>query len=318
MSANASLTETGWSVPASTSNLGPGFDGLGIAMDLRNELRVSIADGAPGELVEHITDGPEAAMLYVGDGLLARAVEVGWRIVSDEPAPAIRVKQLVRVPPSRGLGSSSTAIVGGILSGWSLALKRRGEEAAWPPPPDVLRAAVQMEGHPDNSLPCLLGGLIAGAWDGDAKKLVYAPIPTHPDWRMIAAIPPTPQSTKQARAVLPDKYTRADAVFNLVRTPLVVEAFRAGDVELLREAVRDKIHQPYRRASMPCYDIVEAFAANVELPFHLSGSGSTLAVWCMAHEAEAVAAGLRKALAESQFDANVVALTISRRGARRL
>ncbi len=252
-------------VPASTANLGPGFDALGLALGLYNEIEVELA--STGLALEVEGEGAEKLQLLGGRNLVARSVtETLTRL--GVHARGIRVRMVNRIPLSRGLGSSSAAAMGGVAAAVALA----GVTLA---PEEMLDLALPFEGHPDNITPALLGGLTVSTVVDGKVRCVQLPVPE--GLQAIAVIPEFHLSTGKARKVLPHMVPRADAVFNVGRVALFLAAMQAGRLELLREAARDRLHQPYRAPLVPGMEevLVEGERAGA-LACFLSGAGPTL------------------------------------------
>lgn len=252
-------------VPASTANLGPGFDVLGMALGLYNEVEVEIA-GA-GLTLEVQGEGAERLQSLRERNLVARSVtetlaRLGVR------AGGLRVRMLNRIPLSRGLGSSSAAAMGGVAAAVALAGVARGPE-------ELLDLALPFEGHPDNITPALLGGLTVSALVDGKVRCVKLPVPE--GLQAIAVIPEFHLSTVKARKALPRTVPRADAVFNVGRAALFLAAMQAGRLDLLREATQDRLHQPYRAPLVPGMEEVLAEGERAgALACFLSGAGPTL------------------------------------------
>jgi homoserine kinase len=289
-------------VPASTANLGPGFDALGMALRLHNRIRLSRA-AAP---VSVEVRGEGEGVLDTGAGnLVYRAVERLCREVGTE-APALAIRLENAIPVSRGLGSSSTAIVGGLVGANALLGEPLDRE-------QMLALAVEMEGHPDNVAAALLGGFQVTSLT--EQGLVHLHIPAPEGLRAVVCIPSEGVSTAEARRVLPDRYTRADAVFNIGRVSLLVAGLLTGQVEILRVAMQDRIHQPYRAALIPGFEAaLQAALAAGAAGACLSGSGSTMLALTKGNETavgEAMAAAVRGAGAEARW----LALDVDHEGA---
>ena len=253
-------------VPATCANLGPGFDSLGMALELRDELEAAVTDS-----VLHIDVVGEGAGDVPRDEthLVVRAMRAAFAVLGEQPG-GLLLSCRNRIPHARGLGSSSAAIVGGICL--ARALMVRGSDLL----PEVpLGLAAELEGHPDNVAPALLGGLTVSGHDGTGFFAVRVPV--SPSLRAVALVPPTPMSTETARALLPDSVPHADAAANSGRAALLVAAM-AGQTDLLLTATVDRLHQDYRRPAMPAsLDLVDrlrsdGFAAVV------SGAGPTVVV----------------------------------------
>jgi homoserine kinase len=291
-------------VPATTANLGPGFDCLGLALDLWNDVRFTLAGDsvvvtARGEDSETL---PTDATNLVARSFLRLCEEAG------EAAPAgLRIDCEVRIPLSSGLGSSSAAIVAGLL-GANTLLGRPFDRGR------LLELAADIEGHPDNVAAALLGGLTIVVQRGDTlltKKILV------PEVHVALAVPDLPFSTRTARAGLPAQVPMADAVFNLQRTPLVVEALRTADYELLSQVMDDRLHQASRlkliRGGRTAWLAAqEAGAAAVAV----SGSGpSLIAFVSLATDAARIARVMAEAFAAEGVPAIPLGLSASAAGA---
>lgn len=250
-------------VPATTANLGPGFDCLGLALTLYNIMVVRPADAL--QLAVH---GQGAGVLAEDEtNLVWQAACYLWNKVG-YPAPALSLTMHNAIPLSRGLGSSSAAIVAGLM----LANCVAGELC---PLPTLVDMATELEGHPDNVVPALLGGLVVSAIAGN--QVLTARFPWPPELQVVACAPDFEISTQQARLALPATVAHADAVFNASRVALLLAALQAGSFNLLRQAADDRLHQPYRLALIPGADIARerALAAGA-LATMISGAGPTL------------------------------------------
>jgi homoserine kinase len=216
-------------VPATTANLGPGFDCLGLALGLWNRLRL---EGGPSGIS---VIGEGADVLSRGeDNLVLRAASAVFR-EAGLPKPSLRLSCRNSIPLSRGLGSSAAAVVGGLVAA-NILCGEPLERAT------LLRVATALEGHPDNVAPALLGGCQIVVRDGD--DLVTAGVRV-PRWlRAVVFIPEVAMPTSEARAVLPPDVSRRDAVYNAGRVALLVNALATGKAEDLRVATQDALHQP--------------------------------------------------------------------------
>jgi homoserine kinase len=291
-------------VPATTANIGPGFDCLGLALDLWNEVRFSLQ----GDGVVVTVEGPDPAGLPRDErNLVVRA----FLRLCDEAgtaAPAgLRAHCDIRVPMSSGLGSSSTAIVAGLLG--ANALMGRPFERD-----QILELAAEMEGHPDNVAAALLGGLTIVVQKDDrllTKKILV------PEVHVALAVPDVPVSTDAARAELPTEVSMVDAVFNLQRTPLVVEALRTGDYGLLSEVMDDRLHQASRLKRIPGGRTAWVAAQNAgAAAVAISGSGpSLIAFVSLPADAWRVARVMAEAFAAEGVTAIPLGLAASTAGA---
>ena len=263
-------------VPATSANLGPGFDCLGLALDLRNTLTLTASEFILFEEQETAytvtINGVDAAKVPADRTNLAlEAAEVVFRLTGRRPAAAeLRVHNCI--PVGSGLGSSSSAIVGGLVAANALVNGGLSDQA-------LLRLAVEMEGHPDNVAPALLGGLVLGVLpdaESGPEQLVVRRMPP-PRLMAVVVMPDFLFLTAEARAVLPRQVSRADAIFNTSRLGLLLHALLINDFSCLRVAMGDRLHQTQRLGIIPgaaaAYDA--AYAAGA-LGVALSGAGPSL------------------------------------------
>lgn len=259
-------------VPATSANLGPGFDALGLALGLHDELEVH-ALGTPGVRVD--VEGEGAGTVPDDEShLVVRALRLALDHVG-APQTGLHLVCRNRVPHGRGLGSSAAAVVAGILAARGLVADPDALDDD-----TALALATQLEGHPDNAAPALLGGLTV-AWsrdDDDAKDAVGAArLAVHPDIAPVAIVPPGHLSTRAARGVLPAQVPHADAAWQAGRAALLVEALGRRP-DLLLDATADRLHQAYRRSVMPeSLALVEALRAR-GVAAVVSGAGPTVLV----------------------------------------
>lgn len=296
-------------VPASATNLGPGFDVLGLALDLHNELEVRILPDAPPGHVEVLVEGEGAAILERDtDNLAWKAIRLVYETVG-AAVPALELRLHNAIPVSRGLGSSSTAIVGGLVAANALLSEPLDPEA-------LLKLAVGMEGHPDNVTPALLGGFqVMSLTD---TGLIHLRLPTPQGLRVVVCIPDRSVSTAEARRTLPNLYLRSDAVFNMGRTALLVAGLLTGETGVLRAAMEDRIHQPYRARLIPGFH--EALAGALDagaLGACLSGSGSTMLAFTQGTDME-IGQAMVRAVRNAGADAEWRGLAVAETGAVRL
>lgn len=274
-------------VPATTANIGPGFDSLGLALSLGNDFLLESAERTS------VTGCEEK---YAGrNNLFLRAMRYASEL-RGLPEPLVRLSIDARIPVTRGLGSSAAMIVGGV--GAAVLLDERRKAGA---PFDsverqfILDASTFMEGHPDNAAPAVYGGFCASiaaspSRDGNPRpvRILCSRSEVDPEWSFHALIPPFELSTREARAALPATLPRADAVFNLGRAALVALAFEKRDPALLGAACEDRMHQPYRKALIPGYDVVtEACREAGAVTLWLSGAGPTILALTVGAEAGA-------------------------------
>lgn len=265
-------------VPATSANLGPGYDCLGLALERVDTLVGEVADD--GLVVEVEGEGVGAVPLDEGH-LVVRAARA-WFAAYGATPPGLRLRCTNRIPHSRGMGSSSAAIVGGLVLARALAGVPAGEG------PDLLVLANALEGHPDNVAPALLGGLVVS---GQQAGAVWAQrVPLAAGVRGVVLVPPHGVSTEVARGLLPDTVPHAEAAANTGRAALLVAALAHDpDPAVLMRATEDFLHQQYRRPAMPAsLDLVARLRAD-GVPATVSGAGPTVLAWVAGADADAVA-----------------------------
>lgn len=290
------------SVPATTANCGPGFDAIGMACTMYNDM----------ELI--LTEQPELVLTVEGEGrgLIPTdetniAVQAVRRVLAMVACsrPGIRLHMYNRIPLARGLGSSAAAIVGGLVAAnAATGGQLTGEQ--------LLDLAHQLEGHPDNVAPALYGGItVTVVVDGSAKILrLEAP---H-DLCLTAAIPAFRLSTKRARQVLPKRIPMADAVYNVSRAAMLVGALATGQWELLRYAFFDRLHHPYRQRLIPgLADVFAAALAAGALGATISGAGPTVMAFSRG-PAAAIGPAMVEAFTRHNIGAQAVTMSVAPHG----
>jgi homoserine kinase len=259
------------SAPASSANLGPGFDCLALALELRNE--VEIRRGTSAKPVVRISGEGAGEAPTGADNLFLRAFERGGADVE-----GLEFEMTNRVPFARGLGSSAATIAAGLVAAraWT-----GGDET------DMLGLAAEIEGHPDNVAAALNGGLTL-AWSNEdgVSAIGFG----EPDVAFVAVVSEVGLSTAEARAALPAQVPHADAVHTAARAALLVAAIGSGDCELLRDALDDRLHEPYRAPLVPLLAAVRTVVHGLDDVYGvtISGAGPTVLVWCQPGAQESV------------------------------
>lgn len=273
------------SIPATSANLGPGFDCLGLALGLRNQFTFRTL---PHGLVVSISGEGEGTIPTGSANLVVKAAEAVFRRIGRRP-DGLDITLENHVPVGSGLGSSATATLGGILAANCLAEGNLEED-------EMLSMAVALEGHPDNVTPALFGGLSLIVVDGD--RLVVEQIPV-PELQVVVVLPHFELPTSMARQALPSQVPLSDAVYNSSRVGLLIQALRMANYSKLATAMDDRLHQPYRKSLIPGMDEAlkagrDAGAAGVAL----SGAGpAVIAISPNRHRAisQAISAAFVKA-----------------------
>ncbi len=265
-------------VPATTANLGPGFDCLGMALDLWNEVQVEVSDG-PNVSVEGF--GADS-LPNNKSNLIYRAMETLFHEAGVD-TPGLQVHCINKIPLKRGLGSSAAAIVGGLVAANQLIPLLDPLGCRSISMEKILDLAVNLEGHPDNVAPALMGGLVLVVREEDHLMTTTISVPE--DMRAVLLIPEFNIATEEARSVLPDSISRQDAVYNMGRVALLVNALSTQRVEDLMAATKDRLHQPYRGRLFPAMKVIFSGALKAgALGVFLSGSGPTVLALTMGKE----------------------------------
>lgn len=252
-------------VPATTANLGPGFDCIGMALSIYNYLEVQ----------EGTLNG-ESFTIYADEGVPVDENNLIYKTISDfysnigRELPPLTMRQKDYIPMTRGLGSSAACIVAGLIAANELSGAGLSKE-------ELIQMAAQIEGHPDNSTPAFVGGLTVGAMTDQRLEYISIPNQNLQKLRFALMIPDFELSTEKARTVLPTNYSRHDVVHNTSRAALLIAALVSGDFEKLSYALDDRIHQPYRLSLVPNMDVILDHACKVgAYNTFLSGAGPAL------------------------------------------
>ena len=282
-------------VPATSANMGPGFDSLGVALSMYNSFTFELTeggltyDGCPEEFCN------EENLAYVAFCLISGRAGKTFK--------GLHISMTTHVPVARGLGSSSTLIVAGAVAANEMlgcGFTRR----------ELLQLCIPLEGHADNLAPALLGGFTASTAEHDMIYTVQYEISDK--LHFFALIPDFETKTSDARAVLPKVIARSDAIYNLSRVAVLIRAFEQGDVNLLAIALHDRLHEPYRRSLIKGFGTVKEAVFRAGSPiFFLSGSGST----CMCISDKDIAADIEREIKNIPNNWKVYPLTVDRNGA---
>jgi homoserine kinase len=274
-------------VPATTANLGPGFDCLGAALDLNNRFAMRRIEGG-GERFELIIEGTEGSHLRGGpENLVYRAAQRVWKAAGLEPV-ALEARVRLAVPPARGLGSSATAIVAGLMGANALVGEPLSKEK-------LLELAIDIEGHPDNVVPSLLGGLCMTAKAASQRWRVVR-CEWAPSVKAVVAIPSIRLSTSEARRAMPKAIPVGDAVVNLGALTLLLQGLRTGNGDLISDGMHDRLHEPYRWRLIKGGDEVKQAAMDAGAwGCAISGAGPSVLALCEEDKGPAVSRAMVKA-----------------------
>lgn len=303
-------------VPATTANLGPGFDCLGMALPIYNTITIEetvlpgtgieinvLADESVGEefSLEHIPMD-ENSIIY-------KAVELLYNSIGQSPSE-LKINIHSQIPIARGLGSSASVIVGGLIAANKL-LGNPADEAA------LLSIATEVEGHPDNITPAIVGGLVISAKEDDGS-IVYRKLDWPEEWVITVCIPEYELATDISRSVLPEEVPMKDAVYNAQRMAMFVESIHTKDAELMKLALKDKLHQPYRMKLVPGLEkIIQSLKHedNV-LGCVLSGAGPSILIISLKNDLERIRTIVKDIWNDLNLKAEILTLPVEKNGAQ--
>ena len=253
-------------VPASSANLGPGFDALGLALGIYLECRFR-----PSSTLQIRVSGRDASLISTGDDNLIWQTALRTAQDAGRTMPPIELEIDNAIPLGKGLGSSAAALTAGVvIADELLALN-------WPPQ-RVLNEAASIEGHPDNVAACVLGSMVASAIDSEGVARAVR-LELHPRYAVAVVVPDFLLPTVEARRVLPETYSKQDAIFNIQRSTLLITALATGVTSAFPTALEDRMHQPYRAALVAGLDEITKLRAPGLLGCALSGAGPSILVF---------------------------------------
>ncbi|MDR3563890.1 MAG: homoserine kinase [Negativicutes bacterium] len=291
-------------VPGTTANCGPGFDTIGIACTIYNEMTLTLNDD-DSTLIEITGEG--AGLIPVDERNIAfRAVREVLRLTGST-FTGIHIQMSNTVPLARGLGSSAAAIVAGLVGANAATGGQLSQQT-------IFELATRMEGHPDNVAPAIFGGITVSILRGDTPHFIrfIPPVPL----KLVVAVPDFGLSTRVARQVLPKTVSLQDAIFNVSRAALLVGALCQGRFESLKYALEDRLHQPYREKLIPGMpDVLVAAIEKGAFGATLSGAGPCLIAFTQEYEA-AIGEAMVQAFARHAVKASYLALNIDSNGAK--
>jgi len=289
-------------VPATSANLGPGFDCMGLAVKLYNTFQAELHDH-----LEFLLKGTYTDNIPTNENnLLWKTACILWKKIGFTPQP-LKLTFESHVPPARGLGSSSTAVVGGLIIANAVAGFPYDRY-------ELLKLATEIEGHPDNVTPALYGGITLTVMTQDG--VVPRTLANDPAFRAVVVIPDILVETEKAREILPSSVSRSDVIFNASRVGLLVDAFINRNYNLLSIATQDRIHQNQRASLIP--GMPEALQGAIEAGAYgaaLSGSGPTLLAFCPPGIEKQVAGSMQLALTRNNLTSTFLALDVDPEGA---
>lgn len=303
-------------VPATTANLGSGFDCLGMALPLYNTITIeeTVLPGTGIEINVLNDDVSEDDFLTEHipmdeNSIIYKAVELLYNSIGQSPSE-LKITVQSQIPIARGLGSSASVIVGGLLAANEL-LGRPADEVA------LLSIATEVEGHPDNVTPAIVGGLVLSSQEDDGS-IVYRKLDWPEEWSITVCIPNYELSTDISRSVLPKEVPMADAVFNAKRLGMFVQAIHTKDAELMKLALQDKLHQPYRMKLVPGLDKISENLKHEEnvLGCVLSGAGPSIIIISYKNGLDRIKSIVKETWEDMNVKAEIMTLPVENEGAK--
>lgn len=306
-------------VPATTANLGPGFDCLGLALPIYNIITIEetvmpstgievnvMKDFENAELIEELDSIPNDK-----DNIVYKAVEILYNLVGQDPSE-IKINIKSSIPIAKGLGSSASVIVGGLMAANDL-LGNPADEAA------LLSIATEAEGHPDNVVPAILGGLVMSSMEDDGS-VIYRRLDWPEDWHITVCIPDFELATNISRSVLPEKVPMEDAKFNARRLAMLIHAIDTVDAKLMKSALEDRLHQPYREKLIPGFKEIKEALKHEEnvLGTVISGAGPSIVIFSQKNNIEKIYQTVKEVWDNMNVHCDIRTLTVEKCGASKV
>ena len=302
-------------VPATSANIGPGFDCLGMALPIYNVVTIdeTVLPGT-GVEINILTDEENVDNLIIDhipkdeNSVVYKAVELLYNSIGQTPSE-LKINIQTSIPVTRGLGSSAAVIVGALVAANKL-LGEPADESA------LLSIATEIEGHPDNVTPAIVGGLVMSSLENDGS-IIYRKLDWPDDWAITVCIPDVELATEISRSVIPKEVPLEDAIFNLKRMGMFVNAVNKHDSDLMKLALTDRLHQPYRAKLVPgLKELSEAFKHEEDvLGCVLSGAGSSMLIISKNNIVEKVTSTTLEIMENLNVKADVRNLKIEQNGA---
>lgn len=299
-------------VPATTANLGPGFDSLGLALPIFNIITVeeTIMPGT-GIEINIIDETHEQDIISIPtdeNNIVYKAIELLYNSIGQTPSE-LKITIKTQIPIARGLGSSAAVIVGGLLAANEL-LGRPADEAA------LLSIATEIEGHPDNITPAVVGGFVISSQEEDGS-VIYSKINWPKDWNITVCIPDYELSTSIARSVLPEEVPMKDAIFNLKHTAMLIQAVNTHDEKLMKAALDDRLHQQYREKLIPGLKEIKQALKHEEnvMGVVISGAGPSILVISHGNNLDKIRQTVSHVWEEMKVKSKILTLKVEEQGA---
>ncbi len=303
-------------VPATTANIGPGFDCLGMALPIYNTITIE-ETVLPGTGIEINVIAESAAIDELSlehipldeNSLVYKAVELLYNSIGQTPSE-LKINIHSNIPVARGLGSSASVIVGALIAANELLGKPADEVA-------LLSIACEIEGHPDNITPAIVGGLVLSSQEDDGS-VIYRKLNWPTEWAISVCVPDFELSTDIARSVLPKEVPMKDAIFNAQRLGMFVQAVNTKDAELMKLALKDRLHQPYRMKLVPGLDKIMDNLRHIDsvLGCVLSGAGSSILVISEKNDLDKIRGIVKDTWTDQNIKSDIKTLNIEQTGAQ--
>lgn len=303
-------------VPATTANIGPGFDCLGMALPIYNTITIE-ETVLPGTGIEINVIAESAAIDELSlehipldeNSLVYKAVELLYNFIGQTPSE-LKINIHSNIPVARGLGSSASVIVGALIAANELLGKPADEVA-------LLSIACEIEGHPDNITPAIVGGLVLSSQEDDGS-VIYRKLNWPTEWAITVCVPDFELSTDIARSVLPKEVPMKDAIFNAQRLGMFVQAVNTKDAELMKLALKDRLHQPYRMKLVPGLDKIMDNLRHIDsvLGCVLSGAGSSILVISEKNDLDKIRGIVKDTWTDQNIKSDIKTLNIEQTGAQ--
>lgn len=303
-------------VPATTANIGPGFDCLGMALPLYNTITIeeTVLPGTGVEInvISESSAIDELALEHIPldeNSLVYKAVELLYNSIGQTPGE-LRINIHSSIPVARGLGSSASVVVGALIAANEL-LGHPADEVA------LLSIASELEGHPDNITPAIIGGLVLASQEDDGT-VIYRKLEWPSEWAITVCIPDFELSTDIARSVLPKEVPMKDAIFNAQRLGMFVQAVHTKDNELMKLALKDRLHQPYRMKLMPGLDKIMDNLRFIDsvLGCVISGAGSSILVISEKNDLDKIKNVVKETWADQNIKCEIRTMNVEQNGAQ--
>lgn len=303
-------------VPATTANIGPGFDCMGMALPIYNTITIeeTVLPGTGVEInvISENESADEFSLEHIPmdeNSIIYKAVELLYNSIGQSPSE-LKITIHSQIPIARGLGSSASVIVGGLIAANEL-LGHPADEAA------LLSIATEVEGHPDNVTPAIVGGLTLTSSEDDGS-IVYKKLEWPDEWTLTVCIPEYELATDISRSVLPKEVPMADAVFNAQRMGMFVHALHTKDSELMKRALKDKLHQPYRMKLVPGLEKIAEKLKHEEnvLGCVLSGAGPSILIISEKNNIDKIKSIVRDVWTDLNVKAELITLPVETQGAQ--